>query len=431
MDTLNPLLTIRRPEIIADPYPYYALLREQAPITRDGTGAWVVSRYRDVLDVLTSPVASAQRLNRARRLRADGEHPEIRALYEQLSLQMLFVDAPQHTQLRALVSKAFTPSFVQQMRPAIQKTVDELLHTASGRVPRSAFDVISQLAVPLPMRVICDMLDIPEADRAELKFWSSEYAEYLGGAPMLPHETMLRIARSMIDYLGYFRELSAARRANPGADLLSALLRAETETGALDRDSVCATAVLLITAGHETTTNLIGNGLLALLRQPEALEQLRRAPELWPSAVEELLRFDSPVQFIARRTAAELQVGGQLIPAEQIVFLMTGAANHDPERFEHPQRLDFARAKNRHLSFGQGPHYCVGAALARLEAQVALSTLTERMQGLQLVAAEPEWSPNPALRGLTRLRVAPSANPNGIPKKAHAACDGTHARQGL
>jgi cytochrome P450 len=152
------------------------------------------------------------------------------------------------------------------------------------------FDVISQLAVPLPMRVICDMLNIPDADRADLKFWSSEYAEFLGGAPMLPHETMLRIAQSMTEYLDYFRELSAVRQANPGDDLLSALLRAETDDGMLGRDAVCATAVLLITAGHETTTNLIGNGLLALLRQPDALEQLRRSPELWPSAVEELLR---------------------------------------------------------------------------------------------------------------------------------------------
>lgn len=202
---------------------------------------------------------------------------------------MLFLDPPHHTRLRGLVSKAFTPTFVQRTRPTIQHTVDELLETAttSGRL-----DVIHLLAVPLPMRVICDMLNIPEADRAKLKHWSSEYAEFLGGAPLLPHETMIRIAQSLKEYMNYFRELSASRIAESGDDLLSALLRAETGDGMLDRDAVCATAVLLITAGHETTTNQIGNGLLALLRQPEALDQLRASPDLWPAAIEELLRFD-------------------------------------------------------------------------------------------------------------------------------------------
>jgi cytochrome P450 len=403
MDIQNPLLTIRRPEIIANPYPYYALLREQAPVVRDGTGAWIVSRYRDALEILTSPDASSQRLNPARRVRADADHPAIRELYEQLSLQVLFLDPPHHSRLRGLVSKAFTPTFVQRMRPAIQQTVDDLLANA---LSEGQLDVISQLAVPLPMRVICDMLNIPEADRADLKFWSSEYAEFLGGAPMLPHETMLRIASSMAEYMRYFRSLSKVRKANPGDDLLSALLRAETVDGRLERDAVCATAVLLITAGHETTTNLIGNGLLALLRQPEALEQLRRSPELWPGAVEELLRFDSPVQFIARKAGADIVIDEHRIEAEEIVFLMTGGANHDPRQFQRPERLDFARAKNRHLSFGQGPHYCIGAALARLEAQIALSTLIERTHGMGAIDAEPVWSPNPALRGLSRFPLA-------------------------
>jgi cytochrome P450 len=400
MDTSSPLLTIRKPEIISDPYPFYAQLRAEAPVVRDPSGAWIVSRYSDVLAILTSDDGSSQRLQRARRLRADADDPTIRELYDQLAQQILFLDAPLHTQLRALVSKAFTPTFVQRMRPTIANIVDELLERPFAR---GELDVIQELAVPLPMRVICDMLDIPEADRASLKFWSSEYADFLGGAPVLPHARMLQIASSLADYMRYFRELSVVRAANPGNDLLSALLRAETEHGALDREAVCANAVLLITAGHETTTNLIGNGLLALLRQPEAFEQLQRSPELWPAAIEELLRYDSPVQFIVRRAAADLRVGDQRIAADDVVFLLTGAANRDPNRFADPDRLDFARPKNRHLSFGQGPHYCIGAALARSEAQLALSALMARARDMELVDAMPHWTPNPSLRGMATM----------------------------
>jgi cytochrome P450 len=402
MDTQSPLLTIRDPAIIADPYPYYACLRERAPVIRDPNGVWFVSRYADVYDVLMREAASSQRLQRARQIRPDADDPVIRELFAQLAQQMLFVDPPQHTRLRALVSKAFTPTFVQRMRPTIEHIVGLLLEEpfAVGEL-----DVIRELAVPLPMRVICDMLDIPEGDRASLKFWSSEYADFLGSAPVLPHERMLSIARSLGEYMRYFRELSAVRAENPGDDLLTALLQAETDGGMLDREAVCATAVLLITAGHETTTNLIGNGLLALLRQPKALDQLRAEKALWPSAIEELVRFDSPVQCIVRRAAADMSLGAHRIQTDEVLYLMTGSANRDPLRFLEPDRLIFARAKNRHLSFGQGPHYCIGAALARLEAQVALSALLERTQGMQPIDARPQWVQNPGLRGLATFRL--------------------------
>jgi cytochrome P450 len=398
----SPLNTLRRPEVIVNPYPFYAQLRREAPIMQEASGAWIVSRYRDALEILTNPDASSQRLKRTRRFRADGDHPAIQEFYESLSLQILFLDPPHHTRLRALASKAFTPAMVQRMRGAIQQTVNSLLDAAaqSGRL-----DVIRELAVPLPMRVICDMLDIPEADRPSLKRWSADYAEFLGNAPLLPHEAMLRIAESAAEYMEYFRGLSARRRAKPGDDLLSALLLAENDEEALTRDAVCATAVLLITAGHETTTNLIGNGLLGLLRQPDAIGLLQRNPELWPGAVEELLRFDSPVQLIARRAGVDMQLDQHTIAADDVVFLFTGGANRDPERFVDPDRIDVTRTKNRHLSFGQGPHYCIGAALARLEAQVALSTLLARFGGLRLLDSTPEWLPNPALRGLARLPI--------------------------
>lgn len=337
----NPLEILATPQVISEPYTFYAQLRREAPIVQDVTGAWVVSRYRDVHALLTHPQASAQRIP-AGNARPD---PLLRDMFEALRCQILFLDPPQHTRLRGLISQAFTPRAVQGMRGAIQHTVDALLAKA---VSGGAFDVIGQLAVPLPLRVICDMLDIPHADRAQLKRWSEDYARLLGHFHVLPREALLGIAHSLTEYMQYFRQLSVVRREHPGTDLLSALLRASDQDGALDREAACATAVLLITAGHETTTHLIGNGLLALLNRPEVIEQLQSAPELWPNAIEELLRFDSPVQFVARRAVADIAIEQHTIGAGELVFLLTGAANRDPERFVDPDRVAVMRAQPKH-----------------------------------------------------------------------------------
>jgi cytochrome P450 len=209
----------------------------------------------------------------------------------------------------------------------------------------------------------------------------------------------------MADFMAYFRELCRRRRSEPGEDLLSVLLNAEEDGEMLDREDVCATSVLLIAAGHETTTNLIGNGLLTLMRQPDALAKLRSEPSLLPAAIEELLRFDSPVQLLVRRAIEDLELGGERVRAGEVVYVAVGAANRDPEKFADADRLDFARTGNRHLAFGQGPHYCVGAPLARLEAQVALAGLLGRGKEIRLPEEAPAWRPNPALRGLAALSI--------------------------
>jgi cytochrome P450 len=361
-----------------------------------------VSRYRDVQAVLNSSIASSDRLGVVRALRPDAEHPDVKALFDRLSLHFLFMDAPRHTRLRTLASKAFTPRRMEGMRAAIQRVVDDLLEPLLGG---SEIELMKDFAVPLPVFVICEMLGIPEADRMRLKHWSEEYATFLGGVLLLPHEVVLRISRSMADFMEYFQELCRVRAERPGADLLSALLQAEQDGDALDRDSVCGTAMLLIMAGHETTTNLIGNGLLALLRQPEALQRLRELPELWPSALDELLRFDSPVQLVARRLLDDMLLDEQRLPAGAVVYLLIGSANRDPARYVEPERLDLARASNRHLSFGYGPHYCIGAALARIETQTALRSLLARATQLSAAGAELEWRANPTLRGLSCLRL--------------------------
>jgi cytochrome P450 len=395
------LMTLRHADVIANPYPLYDRFRREAPVFRDPAGVWVVSRYADGLAALQSGRVSANRLDQVRRLRPDAENDEIRSFFESLKLQMLFLDPPEHTSIRALAMKAFTPARVEQMRTRIAQIVETML---DATLPSGGMDVIADLAVPLPMMVICDMLRIPDEDRARLKRWSEDYATFLGGSIMLPPDAMLMLARSMADFMSYFRELCQVRRADPGDDLLSVLLQAEDGGSTLDRDDVCATSVLLIAAGHETTTNLIGNGLLALLRQPEALRRLRDDPTLFPAAVEELLRFDSPVQMVVRRAVDDIAVGGERIAAGEVFYALVGSANRDPERFANPDELNFTRSNNRHLAFGQGPHYCLGAPLARLEAQLALSALLARTKEIGL-RGDPPWRPNPALRGLSALAI--------------------------
>jgi cytochrome P450 len=396
------LMTLRHPDVIANPYPFYERFRREAPIFRDPAGVWLLSRYADGLAALQSGRVSANRLDQVRQLRPDAENAEIRSFFDSLKLQILFLDPPEHTRIRALVTKAFTPARVEQMRARIARIVESLL---DATLPSGSMDVIADLAVPLPMMVICDMLRIPDEDRARLKRWSADYATFIGGSIMLPPDAMLALARSMAEFLGYFRELCQQRRGDPGDDLLTVLLQAEDGGTTLDRDDVCATSVLLIAAGHETTTNLIGNGLLALLRQPEALQRLREDPALFPAAVEELLRFDSPVQMVVRRAIDHIAVGGERIAAGDIFYALVGSANRDPERFANPDELDFTRPNNRHLAFGHGPHYCLGAPLARLEAQFALSALLARTKEIRLREDPPPWRPNPALRGLRALAI--------------------------
>jgi len=398
-----------RPAFRRDPYPTYRRLRETTPLHCVERGAirfWVLTRHADVVAVLRDPRTSVDRAFQPKPLVAPAVdpatlHPLARAL-RAMSRVMLFRDPPDHTRLRGLVNKAFTPRMVEGLRPRVQEIVDELLAPLRDG---GAFDVVRDLAEPLPILVIAELLGLPAADRGELKRWSDDLAVMLDGSVAMQH--MSRAVQSAADVIAYLRDHLEARRAAPRQDLLSAMLAAQERDEHLNDDEILGTALLVMAAGHETTTNLIGNGVLALLRSPGELARLRREPALGASAAEELLRFDSPVQATSRIFSEPIELYGRRIPAREEIGLLLGAANRDPDVFADPERLDVGRADNRHVSFGFGIHFCLGAGLARLEAQLAIGSLAERSARLELAvdAGELAWRPGWLLRGLTSLPI--------------------------
>jgi len=391
------------PETHANPYPRYHQLREQDPVHwSELMEAWVLTRYDDVVAVLKDARFSADRRRARNRFaqQAAQMQQEVGPLGQ--ATTMLSADPPQHTRLRGLVSKAFTPRAVEALRPRIQEIVDELLDAVDGS---GQFDVIQDLAYPLPVIVIAEMLGVPPEERARFKRWSGDVVATLGG-PFASPETFERSRTSAQELAEYFRGVIAERRREPRDDLLSALLAAEEQGQVLSEEELLATCILLLIAGNETTTNLIGNGMLALLRHPGQLEKLRSDPSLTESAVEEFLRYDGPVQATGRVALEDVEVGEQVIQGGQVAFTLLGAANRDPTRFPNPDRLDLARDDNQHVAFGYGIHYCLGAPLARVEAQAAFPTLLRRFPKLELATGEPEWGGNFILRGLKRLPVA-------------------------
>lgn len=396
----NPFL----PEFIADPYPFYHRLRAEDPVHRTPLGFWVLTRYDDVVTLL-----------RDQRFGRKGFEPLLAALFGSGSEQpglvtsMLFRDPPDHTRLRALVSKAFTPRVVEGMRPHIQEIADRLLDAVRDT---NAMDVIADLAYPLPVVVICEMLGVPTADRDSFRQWSLDIARSLDAIGMqatgmlTDPEVVVRGNGARRALTAYFRNgLIPERRKHPRADLLSALIAAEEQGDKLSEGELLATCNLLFVAGHETTVNLIGNGLLALLRHPDQLAALRQDPALIQSAVEELLRYDGPVQRTARIPHTDVEIGGKTIARGEMVVALIGAANRDPARFPEPDRLDITRPDNDHIAFGAGIHFCLGASLARVEAQIALNALLRRMPGLTLATTAPEWRETSVLRGLRALPV--------------------------
>ena len=320
---------------------------------------------------------------------------------------MLFLDPPEHTRLRSLVSKAFTPKMVERLRARIQRIVDERLDAVVARGD-GRMDVVTDLAYPLPVVIICELLGIPPEDHATFQAWSSELAASIDPDPLITPEQQVRINAAGEAFLEYFAALIERRRRSLSDDLLSALIEAEEGGDRLSEEELLGTALFLLIAGHETTVNLIGNGALALLRNRDQLERLRDNPTLDHHAVEELLRFDSPVQLTQRITLDEYQVGDVTIPKGQNLVPLLGAANHDPAEFAEPDRLDLGRKNaNRHLAFGGGHHFCLGAALARLEGEVAIPSLVRRFRNLEL-AGSPERRDTFTLRGLTHLPVSVS-----------------------
>jgi cytochrome P450 len=387
--------------MLADPYPSYARLRRIDPVHwMEDPGSWVLTRYADIVSVLRSPHASAERLDIAQR-RVPAEFQEV---FTSRKDAMLNADPPRHTRLRLLVNKAFTPGAVAALAPFIQRFVDDVLDTVR---PRGRMDVIRDLAYPLPATVIAELLGVPHADRDRFKQWSDDTAALAGNLPgSLSEDVLRRGAEGLRELRAYFAGIVAQRRVEPRDDLISALVRAEQEGERLNEAELLANAVLLLNAGHETTTNLIGNGTLALLRHPDQLRRLREDPALIPTAVEELLRYDSPVQFTSRVLKADLALGGKQLRAGQTVLLLLGAANRDPAQFPNPNRLDVGRADNKHLAFGLGSHFCLGAPLARLEGRIVFETLLRRLPGLRLAGPAPVYRQNFNLRGLEALEVA-------------------------
>jgi cytochrome P450 len=386
-------------EMLADPYPTYRRLRTEDPIHWDPADSrWVLTRYTDIAAVFRNPAASSDRASAAAALAP----PSVRPLLAFRANSMINSDAPKHSRLRLLVSKAFTARAVEAMTAKIQRLVDGLLDAvqSTGRM-----DVIADLAYPLPVTVIAEMLGVPGEDRAQFKHWSDEMAMIAGSAADLKLNDYHRVTTAFQELTAYFSRVVAERRVRPQADLLSALAQAEEGGDRLSGDELYANAALLLVAGNETTTNLIGNGTLALLRNPDQLARLIADPSLIPTAVEELLRFDSPVQFTGRLLKDSVELGGKTLGSGQSVMLLLGAANRDPDQFPEPDRLDIGRPDNKHLAFGLGSHFCLGAQLARLEARIAFETLLRRMANLRLDGPLPVYRPHFNLRGLKSLPV--------------------------
>jgi cytochrome P450 len=389
----------------ANPYPFYARWRAVDPVCRvvlpDREPAWLITRYDDVAAVLKDDrfVKDRMRVLTPEQLAAQ---PWMPRMFRPLSRNMLDLDPPDHTRLRALVQKAFLPRSVEQMRPRIESLADELLDSA---MRRRRVDLIRDYALPIPATIIAEMLGVPAKDRHRFHRWSNGIL--LGTASR--RFQALKLIPHVLAFLRYIRKLIASRRAEPRDDMLTALAQVEDGGQRLSEDELVSMVFLLLLAGHETTVNLIGNGVLALLTHRDQLERLRREPALIGPAVEELLRFDSPVDMSTERRAREdLKWGDVTIRRGEQVFAVLASANRDERQFAEPDRLDITRDPNKHLSFGLGAHYCLGAPLARLEGQIAIQKLLLRGDGLRLAvpADALRWRPGLVVRGLMELPIA-------------------------
>ncbi|HEU0015215.1 MAG TPA: cytochrome P450 [Longimicrobium sp.] len=385
----------------ADPFPFFARLREEAPAFRarlpNGKPAWLVTRYDDAVAALKD-----ERLLKDPRTaaRGGGKPPWVPGLLRPLTRNMLDLDGADHARLRRLVHKAFTPRRVEELRGRIERICERLLDDA---LRRGGFDLVSSYALPLPVTVIAELLGIPPEDGRRFHRWSNRMVTVTSAAGLL------RALPALWGFTRYLRALVARRRTSPGDDLVSALVQAEEAGDQLDEDELLAMITILLIAGHETTVNLIGSGTLALLTHPGEMERLRGDASLLTSAVEELVRYTSPVMLATERYAAEdVELAGTPVPRGGQVLVALASANRDAHVFSDPDRLDLGREPNRHLAFGQGIHYCVGAPLARLEAQIALSALLRRAPGLRLRTSPGalRWKGGVFLRGLRELPVA-------------------------
>jgi hypothetical protein len=395
----EPLFNPLSPDFIKNPYRYYARLRVTDPVHLSEHGQYVASRHADVTMVLRDKRFGKDYTERM--MRRYGPKVMDEPVFRNFALTMLQQDPPDHTRLRGLVVKAFTARRVEDMRPRIQEIVDRDLDRI---VPQGKMDLIEDYAFRLPVTVICDMLGIPEEHREMFYTGARGSGRILEPVPMTPDEIKQGNASQAMAKM-YFDQLFDLRRKTPGDDLTTVLVQAEEAGDKLSNEELYANIVLLFGAGHETTVNLIGNGLLALFRNPDQLALLKAKPELIGNAIEEFLRYDSSVQMTGRTALEDFELGGRRIPKGENVLCLLGSANHDPAVYpDHPERLDITRPNVKPLSFGGGIHFCLGAQLARIEAEIAINSLIRRIPDLQLDDAEnPEWRPSFVLRGLMRL----------------------------
>jgi len=399
----DPSLSLYRlldPAVLADPYPLYARLREEDPVHWDPyLHCWVVTRYADVLTVLQR--FSADRTPSPEQMRALGLG-EIEPIAAVMVRQMLFMDAPAHTHLRKLCSSAFTPRRVELLEERIEAIAHELIDRV---IAQGSMDVIGDFAAPFPAIVTAHLLGVPAEDHAQLKAWSADFAEMLGNFQHNP-ERVGRVLKSVADMTAYFRSaIREEARVLPDG-LIRSLVEAEVDGARLSEDEVIANVIVTMVGGQETTTNLIGNGLLTLLHQPDRLAAMRDRPEIAGSAIEELLRYETPSQHTGRICHEDTRIGDVTIRKGAAVMAVMAAGNRDPRRFADPDTLDLERQDNRHLAFGWAAHFCFGAPLARMEGRIAFAALLKRLPHLALGEGRLEWRQNLGLRGLTALSVS-------------------------
>jgi cytochrome P450 len=394
---------------IQNPYPAYAYLREHEPVHWNPMfNCFTLTRYDDVNMVFSDHRRfSSDVWSRAPEMLGFGGEDEsgqyLKQIIPFLAYNLQGMDPPDHTRQRTLMMKTFTPRMIESFRPTVQKLVDELI---DQRFAEGSMDLMTDLAYPLPSNVILDLLSIPRSGRPYIKASSEAINEFVATILFTGPQVWPRLAQVFADVTAYLKSLIAERRKNPGEDLLTKMVHAEENGDMLSEDEIVIATNFLLFAGHETTANLIGVGMYYLLRNPEQMAQLRDNSSKIPAAVEELLRYVSPVHILARRTLQEVTIGGVTIPQDSSIYLLVGAANRDPEKFPDPEKLDINRPASRSLGFGYGIHFCVGAALARLESQVAFETIVRRLPDLKMVEDTPAFRPNYSLRGLVALPVA-------------------------
>lgn len=385
-------------KIRRNPFPLYEQLQLEDPVHwSEPLRSWVVTRYDDVRQVAMTPTMSSDRLQPFYESLKDERRDILSGVMRYLNLWLPFREPPEHTRLRKLLNSVFTPALIASMQGNIGKTVDSILEQVDTTKP---VDFMREIAVLLPAYVILDMLSIPRQHFLEIKQWSDDLILFIGTAR--GEKNKYARAREGADRMAdYFREVIRSRRAAPGSDVLSQMIAARDDGNTLTEDELVATCMLILMAGHETTTSLLGNAIKALLDHPEQLARLQAAPEMIDSAVEEFLRFDGPAVAAARVVAVDHELAGKQLKQGDRVFAMLNAANRDPRRFERPHELDLTRTPNRHIAFGQGPHFCLGAPLARLEAKVCVRILVDRFPQMRYAEGDCKWMDALVMRGLT------------------------------